>query len=220
VISGTGLKKVIGGRTLVEGVSLRVERGEVVGLLGPNGAGKTTTIRMLLGVLRPDAGRVSVDGPVGYLPEVFPPYEALSVEGYLRFMARMKRLDPGAVVGRAMEAARVTDISTRPIGRLSRGQRQRTGLAQALLGDPPNLVLDEPTAGLDPQQIAETRAAIAGRREGTAILFSTHVLAEAAAVCDRVVVMARGRVLATEAPGDLRELEDRFLRLVGEAEIG
>lgn len=217
MIEGAGLTRSFGGRPAVIDVSLRVDGGEVVGLLGPNGAGKSTTIRMLLGLLRPQTGRVHVTRPIGYLPEVFPPYEALSVSRYLAFQCRVRSL-PLEAVEPAMAAARVDDLAGRPIGRLSKGQRQRVGLAQAVLGGPRSLVLDEPTASLDPAQVVDARALI--RRaadDGAAVLVSTHLLAEASAMCDRVVVLAGGRVLAEERPGDAGDLEARFLRLVGEA---
>ncbi len=195
-------------------MSFSVAPGEVIGLLGPNGAGKTTTMRLLLGLLRPDGGVATIDGRAGYLPEAFAAYDALSVGGYLRFCCRMRRLASGAVEG-AMAAAGVTDLERRPVGRLSRGQRQRVGLAQAVLGDPPALVLDEPTAGLDPAQVVEARRLVAAAAAGgSAVLVSTHLLAEAAAMCDRVVVVAGGRVLAVERPGDAAALEARYLALV------
>jgi ABC-2 type transport system ATP-binding protein len=221
VIEGAGLTRSFGGRPAVVDVSLRVEPGEVVGLLGPNGAGKTTTIRLLLGLLRPHGGAVRLQRPVGYLPEVFPPYDALTVAGYLRFHCRVRSIQGGTsspAIDEAMAAAGVADLAGRPVGRLSKGQRQRVGLAQAILGSPPSLILDEPTASLDPAQVVEARGLIRRTADaGAAVLVSTHLLAEAAAVCDRVVVLAGGRVLAEERPGDAADLEARFLRLVGGA---
>ena len=219
MIHADGLARRFGGRVAVHDVSLRVDAGEVVGLLGPNGAGKTTTMRMLLGLLRPSAGTATVDGPAGYLPERYAGYDGLTVRSYLRFMAKMKQV-PVSDVGRVLRDAAVDDLASRPTARLSKGQRQRTGLAQALLGAPPNYVFDEPTQGLDPGQVVETRHLL--RRladEGAAVLLSTHLLAEAAAVCDRVVVVARGRVVAEERPSSAADLEERFLRLVAEAEL-
>jgi ABC-2 type transport system ATP-binding protein len=219
VIRARGLSRHFGGRQAVAGASFAVEPGEVVGFLGPNGAGKTTTIRMLLGLLRPSAGGAEVDGPVGYLPETFTAYDAQSVGGYVRFMARMKGVAGGHEVDRVLRMAGATELAGRPFGKLSKGQRQRVGLAQALLGRPPAYLLDEPTQGLDPRQVIEVRQLL--RRlagdEGGAVLLSTHVLAEAAAVCDRVVVIVGGRIVAEERPGETADLEARFLRLVGEA---
>jgi ABC-2 type transport system ATP-binding protein len=211
VISADGLARSFGGHEVVDGVSFDVASGEVVGLLGPNGSGKTTTIRMLLGILRPHRGRVEVTRPLGYLPEHLQPYDGLTVRSYLRFCCRVRHLD-GREIDRAMAAAGVADLAGRPIGRLSKGQRQRVGMAQAVLGEPRALVLDEPTASLDPQQVVDVRGLVRRLADGgAAVLVSTHLLAEAAAVCDRVVVLSAGRVVAIEPPGD--DLEQRFLRL-------
>ena len=219
MIEARGLARRFGGREAVREVSFTVAPGEVVGFLGPNGAGKTTTMRMLLGLIRPHAGSVQLGGSVGYLPEGFVAYDALSVRGYLRFMARMKRV-PRADVERVMDDAGVADLARRPVVRLSKGQRQRVGLAQALLGQPPAYILDEPTQGLDPRQIVDARRVMRSLADdGAAVLLSTHLLAEASAVCDRVVVIAGGRIVAEERPGEASDLEARFLRLVGEAEL-
>jgi ABC-2 type transport system ATP-binding protein len=220
VIEAKGLSRSFGGREVVHDVDFRVGAGEVVGFLGPNGAGKTTTIRMLLGLLRPDRGSADVSRPVGYLPEQFAGYDGMSVRGYLRFMARMKQA-PSNEVDAAMARAGVADLARRPLARLSKGQRQRVGLAQALLGSPPGFVLDEPMQGLDPKQVVDARRVVQSlaHEVGAAVLLSTHVLAEAAAICDRVVVIVKGRVVAEERPGDAADLEARFLRLVGQAEL-
>jgi ABC-2 type transport system ATP-binding protein len=219
MIEARGLTRRFGGRTVVDDVSFTVAAGEVVGFLGPSGAGKTTTMRMLLGLLRADSGTAQVDGAVGFLPEVFAGYEQLSVQRYLRFMAAMKRV-PRADVARAARAARCDDLMARPLGRLSKGQRQRVGIAQALLGAPSAYVFDEPTQGLDPKQVVDARQLLRTlASEGAGVLLSTHLLAEAAAVCDRVVVIVGGRVVAEERPGEATDLEQRFLRLVGEAEL-
>ena len=221
MIRATGLTRRFGGREVVRDVGFTVGGGEVVGFLGPNGAGKTTTMRMLLGLLRPSAGDVQVDGPVGYVPEQYAAYDALSVRSYLRFMAKMKGVGRDDVE-RVMEEAAVADLARRPVVRLSKGQRQRTAMAQALLGAPPAYVLDEPTQGLDPRQVVEARALVRRLADGgAAVLLSTHLLAEVAAVCDRVVVIAGGRVVGEEEVGALSadELEARFLRLVAEAEL-
>jgi ABC-2 type transport system ATP-binding protein len=219
VIVADGLCRSFGGRPVVRDVSFTVAAGEVVGFLGPNGAGKTTTMRMLLGLLRPSAGVAAIAGRTGYLPETFAAYDALSVAGYLRFCCRMKRL-PAAAVEPALAAASIDDLAGRPVGRLSKGQRQRVGLAQAILGEPPALVLDEPTIGLDPGQVVDARAVVrSAAAGGAAVLLATHLLAEAATVCDRVVVIAGGAVVAEERPGPASDLEERFLRLVGEAEL-
>lgn len=219
MIEARGLVRRFGGRVVVDNVSFAVAAGEVVGFLGPNGAGKTTTMRLLLGLLRPHGGTPAVDGPVGYLPELFAGYDALSVRGYLRYMATMKGAAKSEV-DRVLREVDVVDLVRRPLGRLSKGQRQRVGIAQALLGRPPAYIFDEPTQGLDPTQIVDARRVLRGlAADGAAVLLSTHLLAEAAAVCDRVVVIARGRVVAEERPGEAGDLEARFLRLVAEAEL-
>ncbi|HUF31809.1 MAG TPA: ABC transporter ATP-binding protein [Acidimicrobiales bacterium] len=219
MIAAEGLTRSFAGREVVRDVTFSVGPGEVVGFLGPNGAGKTTTMRMLLGLLEPAAGRSDVTRPVGYLPEAFTAYDTMSVRGYLRFCCRTKRLETDAVEP-AMDEARVADLATRPIGRLSKGQRQRVGLAQAVLGRPPSVILDEPTIGLDPGQVVSARSLVRSLADdGAAVLVSTHLLAEAAAMCDRVVVIAAGRVVAEERPGEAGDLEARFLRLVAEAEL-
>lgn len=218
MISAEGLTRSFGGTTVVDDVSFRVEPGEVVGFLGPNGAGKSTTIRMLLGLLDPDSGRASITRPVGYLPENAALYESSTVRGQLRYVARVKGLDDDAV-REAMVSTDVDELARRPISRLSKGQRQRVALAQTLLGRPETIVLDEPTVGLDPGQVVAARGLLRERADdGAAVLFSTHLLAEAATVCDRIVVLAAGNVVANETPGP--DLEERFLRLVGGAVLG
>ena len=219
MIEARSLTKRFGGRSAVEDISFTVPAGEIVGFLGPNGAGKSTTMRMLLGLLRPTSGEASVDGAVGYLPEAFAAYDGLSVRGYLRFMARMKAVAPSDV-DRVLAATDTEALASRPFGRLSKGQRQRVGLAQSLLGAPPNYVFDEPTQGLDPSQVVAAREVVRSlTRDGAAVLLSTHLIAEAAAICDRVVVIAEGRVLAEERPSETPDLEARFLSLVGKAAL-
>jgi ABC-2 type transport system ATP-binding protein len=211
VIVAEALARSYGGQAAIDDVSFTVENGEIVGLLGPNGSGKTTTIRLLLGLLRPHGGRAEITRPVGYLPEQLQPHDGLTVRGYLRFACRTRRIDMAAIDS-ALDDAKITDLARRPIGRLSKGQRQRVALAQAVLGAPKALVLDEPTSSLDPKQVTDVRTLmrrIAG--DGAAVLLSTHLLAEAAAVCDRVVVLSAGRVVAIEPPGE--DLEQRFLAL-------
>ena len=219
MIEARGLAKRFGGRLAIDDVSFRVDRGEIVGFLGPNGAGKTTTMRILLGTLRAGAGEARVDRPLGYLPENFAAYDVLSVRSYLELMATLKKVSAAGEVGRVMKAAGVRDLANRPVERLSKGQKQRVGLAQALLGSPGGYVLDEPTIGLDPKQIVETRNVIRSLREHAAVLLSTHILSEAAEVCDRVVVIVKGRIVAEERPKAAPDLEERFLRLVGESEL-
>ena len=221
MIEAVGLTKSFGGRVAVDDVSFAVEPGEVVGFLGPNGAGKTTTIRLLLGLLRPRKGHAVRPDRVGYLPEHVVPYEQLTASRYLRFLCALKgvaRSEAGAEAARCLAAAGLADLPDRPAGRLSRGQRQRLGLAAALVGRPPAYLLDEPTTGLDPRQIVEARALVRSLAadEGAAVLMSTHLLAEASAMCDRVVVISEGRVLADRETGDIADLEPWFLDLVAE----
>jgi ABC-2 type transport system ATP-binding protein len=211
VIRADGVHRSFGGNVAVDDVSFDVQPGEVVGLLGPNGAGKTTTIRVLLGLLRPQRGSVELTRPLGYLPEQLQPDGGLTVRSYLRFGARARGLEVDAVDSALVDAG-IGDLGTRPVGRLSKGQRQRVALAQAVLGTPATIVLDEPTASLDPKQVVDVRALVRRRADdGAAVLVSTHLLSEAAAVCDRVVVLSAGRVVAIEPPGP--DLEQRFLHL-------
>jgi ABC-2 type transport system ATP-binding protein len=219
MITADGLTRSFADRVVVDEVSFEVQPGEVVGFLGPNGAGKTTTLRMLLGLLRPSSGEARLTRPVGHLPESYRGYDALSVEDQLRFWCRVQGLDEEAVPP-ALAATGLTELIRRPLGRLSKGQHQRVGLAQAVLGWPPSLILDEPTIGLDPSQLVDARNLVREAAErGAAVLLSTHLLAEAAAVCDRIVVIVGGCIVAEEVPGSSQELEDRFLRLVGEGTL-
>jgi ABC-2 type transport system ATP-binding protein len=226
----------------VRGVSFEVEAGEVVGLVGPNGAGKTTTLRILTGYLDPDGGSAEVAGhdvvrerdaaraALGYMPEAVPLYPEMRVRDYVAFRARLKgvpRREVAQRVDAALERARVRDHARVMIGRLSRGYRQRVGIADALVADPPALVLDEPTAGLDPVQVRELRTLIKELARDRAVLFSSHVLAEVESMAARLVVMAGGRVVASGRPDEVRaqagvgesaSLEDAFIALVGAAE--
>jgi ABC-2 type transport system ATP-binding protein len=199
-------------------VSFDVRPGEILGLLGPNGAGKTTTMRVMTGYLRPDDGHVTVDDVdladdpvgarrmIGYLPESAAVPRELTVRGYLSFCAKLRaipRAKRSSSVSRAIDQAGLGDVARRPIGSLSKGFRQRVGLAQALVHDPPVLILDEPTVGLDPRQVAETRSLIAKLGKQRTVLFSSHLLAEVATLCRRVVVIDRGRVAAIREVGEL-----------------
>ena len=219
MIEARQLAKRFGGRAAIEDVSLGVARGEVVGFLGPNGAGKTTTLRILAGVFPPTRGQALIDGHdvvraplaarrrLGYAPERPALHLEMTVAGLLDFAAGMK--DVGGARARrtavedALARAVLGEVAARRIGALSKGVRQRLGLALALVGDPPALLLDEPTAGLDPEQSADMRRLI--RRLGTerAVLVSSHALAEVEALCDRVVILHRGRVLSADTPARL-----------------
>ena len=213
------LTKRYGERVAVEDVSFSVEPGEVIGFLGPNGAGKSTTLRMLTGYLSPNEGRVrigdvdAVADPVrarrliGYMPESVPLYRELRVEEYLRYRARLKgvpRREVSKHVGNALELANVKDVRQRIIGQLSKGYRSRVGLADALVADPPLLVLDEPTAGLDPNQIRQVRDLIRSMAGAKTVLLSTHILPEVESTCGRVLIIHRGRLVGEGEPGQLR----------------
>lgn len=210
LIAATGLCRDYGALRAVDTVDLRLERGEIVGLLGQNGAGKTSTMDMLCGVLAPTAGAIAIDGidllesprtakrALGYLPEQPPLYPDMSVRGYLGFAAALHgvpRPGRGEAGDRAMSLCGLTEVAHRPIGNLSKGYRQRVGIAQAIVHDPAAIILDEPTVGLDPIQIRAIRDLIAdlGREHG--IILSTHILPEVQALCSRVAIMHHGRIL-------------------------
>ena len=214
------LTKRYGPFTAVDDVSFRVEKGEILGFLGPNGAGKTSTMRVITGYMPPSEGKVVVAGhdvftdPIeakkrtGYLPETPPLYPDMTVREYLHFAARIKagalsKAERTARVDSVMKKAHVDDMANRQCGKLSKGYRQRVGLAQALIHDPEVLVLDEPTAGLDPKQITETRDLIRGLAGSHTIVLSTHILPEVAQTCQRVVIINKGRVVAVDTPENL-----------------
>lgn len=218
MIEVTDLTKSYGPIEALRGVTFNVAAGEIVGLLGPNGAGKSTTIRILTGYLQPDSGEVKVDGldvlahtrevqaRIGYLPENAPLYPELSVQSYLRLMADLREIpreEQPARLSEAIYATGLTEHLTRPIGQLSKGFRQRVGLAQAILHQPKLFILDEPTIGLDPTQIVEIRHLIKRLARHSTILFSSHILSEVEAVCDRVVIIMNGEVKADARLADL-----------------
>jgi gliding motility-associated transport system ATP-binding protein len=218
MISVRGVSKSFGRLHAVRDVSFEVGRGEVVGLLGANGAGKTTTIRVIAGFLPPDAGTVAVGGHdtitaslearrcVGYLPEAAPAYGEMATEDYLDFRGRlygMARADRRKGVGRVCDLCELHEVRGRRVGQLSRGYRQRVGLAAAILHDPPVLVLDEPTSALDPRQIRHTRSLVRELARDKAVLVSSHILAEVEKTCDRVVILAQGAVRADASPAAL-----------------
>jgi ABC-2 type transport system ATP-binding protein len=219
MVSIQHLVKRYGARLAVDDLSFEVPKGEVVGFLGPNGAGKSTTLRILAGFLGMTSGKVTVDGHdvvtdsyaarqrIGYMPEAVPLYSEMRVSEYLTFRAELKGVSRkgrrGNVDG-AMERANVTDVASVPIGKLSKGYRQRVGLADALVAKPPLLVLDEPTAGLDPNQIVEVRDVIKALGREHTVLLSTHILSEVEASCSRVVVIDRGKLVAEGATRDIR----------------
>src|SRR5438876_6180376 len=218
MIEVENLTKRYGRTTAVDGISFRVRKGEILGFLGPNGAGKTTTMRILTGYLPPAEGTARVAGydvfeapievkkRVGYLPETPPLYPDMEVDEFLDFCAKIKGI-PGpsrkGKIDEAVDKTRVGDVRGRLIGRLSKGYRQRVGLAQAILNNPDVLILDEPTAGLDPKQIIETRELIKGLGGDHTIVLSTHILPEVSMTCGRVVIINKGRVVAEDTPENL-----------------
>jgi ABC-2 type transport system ATP-binding protein len=218
VIEVQHITKNYGRFTAVDDVSFRVERGEILGFLGPNGAGKTTTMRILTGYMPPSEGRAVIAGfdvfdkpleakrRTGYLPETPPLYPDMTVREYLDFVGRIKGVPPRERKQRVlavMERTHVADMADRHCGKLSKGYRQRVGLAQALIHNPEVLILDEPTAGLDPKQIIETRGLIRSLAGDHTIVLSTHILPEVAQTCQRVVIINKGRVVAVDTPDNL-----------------
>ncbi len=228
MIEAKGISKSYGPIEALRDVSFGIAAGEIVGLLGPNGAGKTTTIKILTGNLQPDDGLVEVNGldvlehtrevqaQIGYLPETAPLYPELTVQGYLRMMAELRDIPEQDRVARLSEAVYATGLAehlTRPIGELSKGFRQRVGLAQAIIHKPRLLILDEPTIGLDPTQIVEVRHLIRRLARASTVLLSTHILSEVEALCDRVIVLINGRIRADAELSELASTSDAILVL-------
>jgi len=213
-----GLSKNYGTVAAVRGVSFEVNQGEIVGFLGPNGAGKSTTMRIVTGFIPPTAGKAFVGGldveenplavkqRIGYLPESVPLYYEMLVRSFLRYAAEVKgigRKQRDAEADRVMELCGLTEMAYRPIQHLSKGYRQRTGLAQALIGNPPVLILDEPTVGLDPKQIIDIREMIKGLATDHTVLLSTHILPEVQMICERVIIIHQGRIVAEDSMANL-----------------
>ncbi len=216
-----GLTKRFGAFTAVDQVSFTVARGEVLGFLGPNGAGKSTTMRMLAGFMNPTAGTARICGhdvqtdsvaarrTLGFLPEGAPTYPEMTVEAFLAFVAAIRGYggrEAERRIARAIELTTLAGVRMQPVETLSKGFKRRVGLAQALLHDPPVLVLDEPTDGLDPNQKHEVRALIQQMAPEKAIVISTHILEEVGAVCSRAIVIANGRIVADATPAELEKL--------------
>jgi ABC-2 type transport system ATP-binding protein len=237
MIHVSNLTKYYGDYAAVQNVSFDVPRGKVVGFLGPNGAGKSTTMRILAGYLTATSGRATIDGldvfwqpvdvrrRIGYMPESCPLYPELRVAEYLTFRGGIKGLHGRACKHRleyVLERCWLRDVRRQLVGTLSKGYRQRVGLADALLHNPPVLILDEPTAGLDPSQIRETRHLIRELGREHTILLSTHILSEVEITCEQAIIINRGRVAAAGRLDDLRRggqsLEEMFVRLVEQEE--
>ncbi len=223
MIEVRNLTKVYGQHHAVDNISFTVEDGEVLGFLGPNGAGKTTTMNILTGYISATSGQAMVDGvdilddpegvkkKIGYLPEFPPIYTDMTVGEYLDMVSKLKKVKEAnrkETIDSVMEVVRIQDMKNRLIANLSKGYKQRVGLAQALVGDPKILILDEPTVGLDPKQIIEIRNLIKGLGKKHTIIFSSHVLSEISAVCERVVIINKGKLVASDTPDNLsRQLQ-------------
>ncbi len=226
------LHKQYGSKEALRGISCTIEKGEIVGLLGLNGAGKSTAMNIITGCLAPTGGRVLIDGvdiakeplaakkKVGYLPEIPPLYTDMAVLRYLEFIYELKKLrgNKKQQLAEACEKAGITHVSGRLIKNLSKGYRQRVGLAQALIGNPPILILDEPTVGLDPTQIIEIRSLIAELGRERTVILSSHILSEVQAVCSRVIVLHQGLIAADDTPENLETALQRKNRCVAAIE--
>lgn len=213
------LTKSYGGAKAVDGVSLNVPKGQILGFLGPNGAGKTTTMRMITGYMPPTSGTITVDGltmekdslaireKIGYLPEMAPVYQDMNVLDYLHYVCALRKIAKDKEKGRIKEVVDrcgLVAVLGKDVGQLSKGYRQRVGLAQAIIHDPEYLILDEPTAGLDPNQIVEIRALIKELGREKTVILSTHILSEVQATCSRVIIISSGKLVADNTPEGLQ----------------
>lgn len=216
-----GIQKRYGNQQAVGNVSFELQRGEIVGFLGPNGAGKSTTLKMITGYVQPDAGTIQVEGlsvaehplevrkKIGYLPEANPLYYDMYVREYLQFIAGVHHLPaPEKSINEVIEMTGLTREAHKKCGQLSKGYKQRVGLAAALVHNPPVLILDEPTSGLDPNQIVEIREVIRKQGADKTILFSSHILQEVEAICDRVIILHQGKVVADNRIRQLQQEEN------------
>ena len=209
------IHKSFGKQQVLKDISIEIPSGQVLGLLGPNGAGKSTLMKILIGLWKPDAGSVEAPSNIGYLPENNPLYEDMYVVEYLLFMARITMRDASAKeqkerVENLIERVGLTPERHKHIRALSKGYRQRVGLAQALIGDPDLLILDEPTTGLDPNQLVDIRNLIRQVGKDRTVILSTHIMQEVREMCDRVVVLSQGGIQADQATEDITDLETLF----------
>lgn len=223
MIELTNVSKKFDSQPVINNITLKIKQGEIVGFLGPNGAGKTTTVRMIAGVLPPSKGRVAVNGQdlfaeeienrphIGYLPENNPIYDDMTVEEFLKMWAELKRIpsnEQEQAIQEVVEAAGLEDVYYRPIAELSKGYRQRTGLAQAILSQPDILLLDEPTEGLDPNQRREIHDLIKGIGKKRTVIICSHVLPEITKMCSRVVIISKGKIVADSPTAQLGALSE------------
>lgn len=221
MIEVNNLTKKYGDHIAVDHLSFRVEKGQIYGFLGPNGAGKSTTMNMITGYLAATEGTITINGKdvqkepeeakksIGYLPELPPLYMDMTVAEYLQFVAELKKVprrERDAQIAEVMEMTQITDMEERLIKNLSKGYRQRVGLAQAILGYPEVIILDEPTVGLDPKQIIEIRDLIRKLGENHTVILSSHILSEVSAVCDHIMIIAHGKLVASDSPEGLQKL--------------
>ena len=228
MIEVTNLTKKYGDHIAVDHLSFRVEKGQIYGFLGPNGAGKSTTMNIITGYLAATEGTVTIDGKdvqkdpeeakcaIGYLPELPPLYVDMTVREYLDFVAELKKVpkkERKQQIDEVMEMTQITDMQQRLIKNLSKGYRQRVGLAQAILGYPEVIILDEPTVGLDPKQIIEIRDLIRKLGENHTVILSSHILSEVSAVCDHIMIIAHGKLVASDSPENLQKLMSGSMEL-------
>jgi len=224
----SNVSKSYGNIQALKEVSLTIQKGEIVGILGPNGAGKTTLIKIITGYLQPDSGSVMVEDQdilnnteiiqkrIGYLPENAPLYPELMVQEYLQMMCDLRQIPPEeqlSAIRVAVNSVKIEDVLTRKIGQLSKGMRQRVGLAQAIIHKPEILILDEPTVGLDPTQIVEIRQLIKRISKHSTVLFSTHILSEVEAICDRVVIIMNGKIKTDSSLNEISNTNNAILVL-------
>lgn len=217
MIEVENVSKLFGNFRAVDGISFSIQTGEIVGLLGPNGAGKTTTMRMISGFLEPDSGTVKIDGldvlknpvetkrKIGYMPESAPMYSDMIVADYLKYIAEIENQNPAEKCRELAEVCGLKEVMHKNIGELSRGNRQRVGLAHALMENPEILILDEPTSGLDPNQVLEVRSLIKRIGKTHTVIISTHILSEVEMLCGRVIIISGGKKVADSPTEELRE---------------
>ncbi len=226
MIEVTNVSRNFGSFRAVDDISFSIRTGEIVGLLGPNGAGKTTTMRMITGFLDPSSGQIKIDGmdvmenpvltkkKIGYMSESAPMYPEMIVHDYLEYVARIEGVDPAEKIPQLAKTCGLQEVMHKNIGELSRGNRQRVGLAHALMGDPEILILDEPTSGLDPNQVADVRQLIKRIGETRTVIISTHILSEVEMLCSRVIIISGGKKVADSPTEELRSHFDSNQEIV------